>query len=76
MHQSLNDGSMSNGGGTIMLRKNLRGNASTMIEGLPRKSLPAGLPSGFSSNATARNQFGKVLNRPSEAQFNARRDGS
>ena len=47
---------------------------------LPRKSLPAGLPSGFISNVTVRNQFGKVLARPPpESQFANQerfRDGS
>ena len=55
----------------MSLKKSLKnggaGNSTTFyVDKVSHKSIPAGLPSGFQSNVTARNQFSKVQTRPTE----------
>ena len=51
----------------MSLKNSLKGNSALMNADkvLPRGKA-AGLPSGFQSNVTARNQFSKVLTRPTD----------
>ena len=61
------------------MKKNLllRGNAPNVINTEIRKSLPAGIPSSFVSNVSARNQFTKVQNKlPIDITEDTRRKGS
>jgi hypothetical protein len=67
------------GNKSLALKKNfgLRGNAPNIVNTETRKSLPAGIPSSFVSNVTARNQFTKVQTKlPIDMTDETRRKGS